>query len=83
MGFPLGWLNPGAGCSERTFEILVDEGYLWNGDLRDDDLPYVIEVKGKILIEIPHRTMATNDLAWWSGRQGDDLWNSSILVLLS
>lgn len=68
---PLGWLNPGAGCSEQTFEILVDEGYLWNGDLRDDDLPYGIEVKkGKIIIAIPHRTMTTNDLAWWSGRQG-------------
>ncbi len=67
---PLGWLNPGAGCSAQTFEILLDEGYLWNGDLRDDDLPYGIKVKDKILIEIPHRTMTTNDLAWWSGRQG-------------
>ena len=67
---PLGWHNPGAGCSERTFELLVEQGYLWNGDLRDDDLPYGIEVKDKILIELPHRTMTTNDMAWWSGRKG-------------
>ena len=68
---PCGWLNPGAGgCSERTFELLVDEGYLWNGDLRDDDLPYGIKVKDKILIEMPHRSMTTNDFSWFSGRGG-------------
>lgn len=67
---PLGWNNPGAGCSERTFELLVEAGYMWNGDLRDDDFPYGIKVKGKILIEIPHRTMSSNDFAWWSGRGG-------------
>ncbi len=67
---PLGWINPGGGCSERTFELLVEEGYVWNGDLRDDDLPYGIKVKDKILIEIPHRTMTTNDFSWFSGRLG-------------
>ncbi len=67
---PLGCLNPGAGCSERTFELMAEQGYLWNGDLRDDDLPYGIKVKDKILIEIPHRTMTTNDFAWFSGMAG-------------
>ena len=63
---PRGWINPRAECSERTFELLVEEGYAWHGDLRDDDLPYGIRVKDKILIEIPHRTMTTNDFAWFS-----------------
>jgi len=67
---PCGWLNPGAGCSERTFELLAEEGYLWNGDLRGDDLPYGIKVKDKILIEVPHRTQTTNDFAWFSGKGG-------------
>jgi peptidoglycan/xylan/chitin deacetylase (PgdA/CDA1 family) len=69
---PRGWINPAAGCSERTFEFLVEQGYVWNADLRDDDLPYGIKVKDKILIEIPHRTMTTNDFAWFSGRLGID-----------
>jgi peptidoglycan/xylan/chitin deacetylase (PgdA/CDA1 family) len=67
---PRGWINPGAGCSERTFEFLAEQGYVWNGDLRDDDLPYGIKVGNKILVEIPHRTMTTNDFAWFSGRLG-------------
>jgi peptidoglycan/xylan/chitin deacetylase (PgdA/CDA1 family) len=67
---PRGWINPGAGGSERTFELLVEEGYVWNGDLRDDDIPYGIQVKDRILIEIPHRTQTTNDFAWYSGRLG-------------
>lgn len=65
---PKGWINPAAGCSERTFELLAEEGYLWNGDLRDDDLPYGIKTKGKILVAIPHRTQTTNDFAWFSRR---------------
>lgn len=68
----LGWSNPGVSCSERTFEFLVEEGFLWHGDLQDDDLPYGIKVKDKILIEIPHRTMTTNDFSWFSGRLGLD-----------
>lgn len=61
---PLGWLNPGARCTDKTPEILADTGFLWIGDLRGDDLPYGIKTKkGKKLVVIPHRTMTSNDYA--------------------
>lgn len=67
---PRGWINPWAACSEYTFELLAEKGYLWHGDLRDDDLPYGIKVKDKILVEIPHRTISTNDFAFFAAAQG-------------
>lgn len=67
---PRGWVNPWAACSNYTFELLVEEGYLWHGDLRDDDLPYGIKVNDKILVEIPHRTISTNDFSFYASAQG-------------
>lgn len=67
---PRGWINPWAACSDYTFELLVEMGYLWHGDLRDDDIPYGIKVKDKVLVEIPHRTISTNDFAFFAGGQG-------------
>ena len=61
---PLGWINPGARCTDKTPEILADAGYLWTGDLRGDDLPYGIQTKkGKKIVVVPHRTMTSNDYA--------------------
>lgn len=67
---PRGWINPWAACSEYTFELLAELGYLWHGDLRDDDLPYGIKVKDKVLVEVPHRTGTTNDFAFFAAAQG-------------
>jgi len=63
---PLGWDHTGIGASERSFQLLAEEGYVWNGDLRDDDLPYGIVVKDKILVEIPHRSRTTGDYSWFN-----------------
>lgn len=61
---PAGWINPGAKCTEKTADILADEGYLWHGDLKGDDLPYGIKTKnGKKIVVVPHRTMTSNDFA--------------------
>ena len=61
---PVGWISPGAKCSDRTPEFLADAGYLWFGDLKGDDLPYGIKTKnGKKIVVIPHRTMTSNDYA--------------------
>ncbi len=65
---PRGWIGPRGSGSERTFELIVEQGYVWNSDLSDDDLPYGIKVKDKILIIIPHRTMTNNDFSWFSRR---------------
>lgn len=61
---PRGWINPGAKCTDKTPEILADEGYLWHGDLKGDDLPYGIKTSnGKKIVVIPHRTITSNDNA--------------------
>lgn len=55
---PVGWINPGATCTDKTPEILADEGYIWTGDLRGDELPYGIRTSnGKKIVVIPHQAL--------------------------
>jgi peptidoglycan/xylan/chitin deacetylase (PgdA/CDA1 family) len=37
----VGWISPRATPSPRTARLLVEAGYLWYGDVLDEDLPYV------------------------------------------
>ena len=72
---PAGWLSPQVQCTERTFKLLADAGYSWHADLRDDDIPYGLKIGDKTLIEIPFRTMTTDDYGIWGpgrGRAGMD-----------
>ena len=62
---PQGWLSPQVQCTERTIKLLADAGYTWHADLRDDDIPYGLKVGDKTLIEIPFRTMTTDDIGIW------------------
>lgn len=62
---PVGWINPGARCSEDTVEFLVNENYLWHGDLRDDDLPYGVRYQGKTIVRIPHINSTHNDFTYY------------------
>lgn len=60
---PVTWLGPTALCNEDTIELLAEEGFLCNGDLQDDELPYFIDVKGKTMVEVPYRMVGNiNDL---------------------
>jgi peptidoglycan/xylan/chitin deacetylase (PgdA/CDA1 family) len=59
---PKGWLTPRAQVSEHTIELLAEHAFSWHSDCFDDDLPYVIEIDGKPLIEIPRSTL-TDDYA--------------------
>lgn len=55
---PVGWINPGAWCTDKTPELLAEEGYLYTGDLRADDIPYGIKSRtGKKIVVIPHHTL--------------------------
>jgi len=61
---PRGWISPGADCNEDTVELLAEEGFLYHGDLHDDELPYFIETQEGTLVEIPFRLVGmVNDLA--------------------
>lgn len=57
---PLGWSSPGRSLTDNTLELLVDEGYVWNGDLQDSDLPYPINVGGKTIMIVPSGVPVTD-----------------------
>src|SRR5262249_54579295 len=51
----LGHIGPSAVADAATLRILADEGFLYNADLQDDELPYLLEFPdGKRLVEIPY-----------------------------
>jgi peptidoglycan/xylan/chitin deacetylase (PgdA/CDA1 family) len=52
---PYGWLSSGMRHTEHTLELLAEEGFLWHGDAVNDDVPYPIDVNGKVILEIPYR----------------------------
>ena len=62
---PRGWLSPQVQCTQRTFRLLAENGYSWHADLRDDDIPYLLKAGDTTLIEIPFRTMTTDDFGIW------------------
>lgn len=67
---PIGWGSPGGQRSELTPAILLDEGFLWSQDFRDDDVPYVaLERDGRQLIAMPN-TFEINDMVQM-GRYGN------------
>ncbi len=67
---PVGWIGAAAKFTDKTQELLTEEGYLWHADIRDDDLPYAIRIKGKTLICIPHRSETITDRTWWWSERG-------------
>jgi peptidoglycan/xylan/chitin deacetylase (PgdA/CDA1 family) len=54
----IGHIGPSAVADAATLRILAEEGFLYNADLQDDELPYLLEFPdGKQLVEIPYRMM--------------------------
>lgn len=49
-----GWVSPGKSESERTPELLVENGVRWFGDWINDDLPYEFNTANGPLVAIPH-----------------------------
>lgn len=58
---PLGWISPRGTPSQETAQHLLDAGYLWQGDVFDDDRPYLEIFETGRLVGIP-LTMEINDL---------------------
>jgi peptidoglycan/xylan/chitin deacetylase (PgdA/CDA1 family) len=59
--WPRGWISPRATPSADTAALLVEAGYLWQGDVFDDDRPYLQVLDAGSLVAIP-LTMEINDL---------------------
>jgi allantoinase len=62
---PLGWFTK-SGPSLNTREILAEEGFLYDCDGINDDLPYYTEVKDKPWLVVPY-AFDSNDGKYWRG----------------
>jgi peptidoglycan/xylan/chitin deacetylase (PgdA/CDA1 family) len=66
-----GWRCPIVQPSRNTLKILVDEGFLWDGDFLNYDLPYMLDIGDKTLVEIPY-TFSTDDFPFIYGAVRQD-----------
>lgn len=51
-----GWLSPRGTPSFNTPRLLAEAGYVWYGDVFDDDLPYVLAFNDQRIVAIPLST---------------------------
>lgn len=59
---PKGWGSPGTRQYEHLLEILVEEGFAFHMGLHDDELPYIIRINERPLIEVPYRIVDSGEL---------------------
>jgi hypothetical protein len=52
----VGWLSPRGTSGPDLPRLLAEAGYIWYGDVFDDDLPYVQNVGGSKIVAIPLAT---------------------------
>lgn len=51
---PVGWVAPGGHRSPNTAAILLEHGFIYSADYKDDDLPYTAEIiDGRKLVAVP------------------------------
>jgi len=62
---PVGWTSPGSAGSKHTLDLLASQGYIWNGDQANDDLPYVQQTKAGPMVLLPRVNAFMNDLVMW------------------
>jgi len=62
---PVGWTSPGSAGSNNTLDLLASQGYIWNGDQANDDLPYVQQTKSGPMVLLPRVNAFMNDLVMW------------------
>jgi peptidoglycan/xylan/chitin deacetylase (PgdA/CDA1 family) len=84
---PTGWISPRATAGNETFRRLVRHGYKWQGDVLDDDLPYLQTFEEGDLVAVP-LTTEINDLShamrWGrTPRQFVELFDDALAHLLA
>jgi peptidoglycan/xylan/chitin deacetylase (PgdA/CDA1 family) len=52
---PLGYRSPGQGLGEKTLELIALHGMIYDSSLMDDDMPYIIKINNKKIVELPFR----------------------------
>ncbi len=65
---PYGYMSPGPRPTPLTLEIVADEGFVWDGDYYDADIPYILNIKGRKLVSLCYvRPGFTDNEVWGSG----------------
>jgi peptidoglycan/xylan/chitin deacetylase (PgdA/CDA1 family) len=54
---PAGYRAPAADMSPNTYSLLIEHGMLYNSTMMNDDIPYIVEQKGRRIVELPIRWM--------------------------
>lgn len=68
----VGWRCPIVQPSENTLRILIEEGFLWDGNFLNYDLPYMLDVPGTgSIVEVPY-TFSTDDFPFIYGAVRQD-----------
>jgi len=67
---PLSWFSKG-GFSAHTRELLAEEGFVYDCDSFNDDIPYYIRVNEKPWLIVPY-AVDTNDGKWWINNGWND-----------
>ena len=57
---PVGWLSSTIATTDRTADLLCQEGLLWHGDYNDIDLPFRVATDSGSIVAIPHSDYADN-----------------------
>ena len=52
-----GYRSPGEGLSAHTLKFIAENGMLYDSSMMDNDLPYVMEIDGRKIVELPWRWM--------------------------
>jgi allantoinase len=59
---PQGWGSPGTRQYETTLELLAERGFSYHAGLRDDELPYMLRIGERLLVELPYRIGESGEL---------------------
>jgi len=54
---PKGYRAPAADMSQHTYSLLIEHGMTYNSTMMNDDVPYIVEIEGKEIVELPMRWM--------------------------
>jgi peptidoglycan/xylan/chitin deacetylase (PgdA/CDA1 family) len=58
---PIGYMSQGPRPSPFTLELCAEQGFVWNGDYGDSDVPYIIDVNGKKMVSVGYVRPASSD----------------------
>jgi peptidoglycan/xylan/chitin deacetylase (PgdA/CDA1 family) len=70
---PLGWFTR-SGPSSNTRELLAEEGFLYDCDGLNDDLPYYFSTAGKPFLIVPYAFDSNDGKYWHNGWHGRDFY---------